>query len=104
MKNTKKKGEENMNKLAIVMWYLLFFVVFSDLGGASSARAQNTTQPVNIGVVVDYETWAGKMGLSCIEMAVSEFYASQGIHYKTRLVIHSRNSNSDVIGAASAGN
>ncbi|XP_024024886.1 glutamate receptor 2.8 [Morus notabilis] len=57
---------------------------------------------VSVGVVVDSETWVGKMGLSCIEMAVSEFYASHGYYYNTRLVIHTRDSKSDVVGAASA--
>lgn len=58
---------------------------------------------VSVGVVVDNETWVGKMGLSCIEMAVSEFYASHGYYYNTRLAIHTRDSKSDVVGAASAG-
>ena len=82
----------------------LFISVLSDLG---SAIARNTTverEYVSVGVVVDYGRWAGTMGLSCIQMAVSDFYASKGNNqYKTRLLIHSRDSKADVIGAASAG-
>ena len=48
------------------------------------------------------DTWLGKMGLSCISMALSDFYASHG-HYKTRLVPEIRNSKRDVVGAAAAG-
>ena len=67
------------------------------------AMAQNSTAVrVNVGVIVDYDRRIGKMGLSCIEMAISEFYASNA-HYKTRLVLHARDSKSDVVGAASAG-
>ncbi|RVW72764.1 hypothetical protein CK203_057326 [Vitis vinifera] len=36
---------------------------------------------VKVGVVLDLDTWVGKMGLSCISMALSDFYASHG-HYK----------------------
>ncbi|RVW26897.1 Glutamate receptor 2.8 [Vitis vinifera] len=38
--------------------------------------AQNTTIPVKVGVVLDLDTWVGKMGLSCISMALSDLYAS----------------------------
>ena len=48
------------------------------------------------------DTWLGKMGLSCITMALSDFYASHG-HYKTRLVLEIRDSKRDVMGAAAAG-
>ncbi|RVW71728.1 hypothetical protein CK203_057098 [Vitis vinifera] len=34
--------------------------------------AQNTTIPVKVGVVLDLDTWVGKMGLSCISMALSD--------------------------------
>ncbi|WJZ85469.1 hypothetical protein VitviT2T_005004 [Vitis vinifera] len=62
---------------------------------------QNTKIPVKVGVVLDMDTWLGKMGLSCISMALSDFYASHG-HYKTRLVPEIRNSKRDVVGAAAA--
>ncbi|XP_034680224.1 glutamate receptor 2.2-like, partial [Vitis riparia] len=63
--------------------------------------AQNTTIPVKVGVVLDLDTWVGKMGLSCISMALSDFYASHG-HYKTRVVTKIRDSKGDVVGAAAA--
>uniref|UniRef100_F6H9E7 Uncharacterized protein n=1 Tax=Vitis vinifera TaxID=29760 RepID=F6H9E7_VITVI len=64
--------------------------------------AQNTTIPVKVGVVLDLDTWVGKMGLSCISMALSDLYASHG-HYKTRVVTKIRDSKRDVVGAAAAG-
>ncbi len=66
------------------------------------AKAQNTTIPINVGVILDFDTWNGKMGFSCINMALSDFYASNS-NYKTRLVLNSRDSESDVVGAAAAG-
>ncbi|KAA8521441.1 hypothetical protein F0562_012106 [Nyssa sinensis] len=65
--------------------------------------AQNTTIPVNVnvGVVLNMNKWVGKMGLSCISMAISDFYASHG-DYKTRLVLNTRDSKNDVVGAAAA--
>ncbi|GMY29113.1 glutamate receptor 2.8-like [Fagus crenata] len=65
------------------------------------AKAQNTTIPVNVGVILDFDAWSGKMGLSCINMALADFYASNS-NYKTRLVLNSRDSKSDVVGAAAA--
>ena len=63
---------------------------------------QNTTIPVNVGVVLDLDSLVGKIGWSCINMALSDFYASHG-DYKTRLVLNIRDSNEDVVGAAAAG-
>ncbi|GLT44477.1 hypothetical protein SLA2020_183710 [Shorea laevis] len=63
--------------------------------------AQNTTIPVNVGVVLDLDSWVGKLGLSCIEMALQDFYSNHG-NYRTRLVLHTRDSERDVVGAAAA--
>ncbi|KAJ6354807.1 hypothetical protein OIU77_005415, partial [Salix suchowensis] len=64
--------------------------------------AENISIPVNIGVVLDMDSdLDGKIALSCIEMALSDFYATHG-DYKTRLVLSTRDSMKDVVGAASA--
>ncbi|KAL6295911.1 hypothetical protein ACE6H2_004053 [Prunus campanulata] len=72
--------------------FLLFWSTFL-------ATAQTT--PVNVGVVLDFDTGFGKKGLSCINMALSDFYASHS-YYNTRLVLHQRKSPSDVVVTASA--
>ncbi|KAF2323736.1 hypothetical protein GH714_036767 [Hevea brasiliensis] len=65
--------------------------------------AQHTTTPVNVGVVLyDFENWVGKMWLSCINISLSDFYATHA-HYKTRMLLNTRNSMADVFGAAAAG-
>ncbi|CAK7354066.1 unnamed protein product [Dovyalis caffra] len=68
--------------------------------------AQNTTSiiPLNVGVVLDLDNdhLDGNIGLSCINMSLSDFYATHG-HYKTRLVLNIRDSKKDVVRAAAAG-
>jgi hypothetical protein len=79
---------------------LFLFIIVSErmfLG-----NAQNTTVPVDVGVVLDMDTWNGKMGWSCINMALSDFYASHP-YYKTRLRLNIRDSKRDVVGAAASG-
>ncbi|KAL6345761.1 hypothetical protein AAG906_017506 [Vitis piasezkii] len=78
------------------LFFLSLWVLFIEMG-----MAQNTTILVNVGVVLDFDTSFGKMGLSCIPMALSDFYASHG-NYKTRLVLKTRDSRRDVVGAAAA--
>ncbi|KAM5548452.1 hypothetical protein ABKV19_000059 [Rosa sericea] len=67
-------------------------------------NAQNTTIPVNVGVVLDFDSGGGKTAkvyLSCIEMALSDIYASHP-YFKTRIVLSTRNSKQTVVGAAAA--
>ncbi|PRQ31844.1 hypothetical protein RchiOBHm_Chr5g0039881 [Rosa chinensis] len=86
---------ENHKRSILLLFSWIFMV-------AAMAAASRTIIPVNVGVVVDLDEPKGKMYLSCIEMALSDFYA---IHadYKTRLVLNTRNSNGGVVGAAAAG-
>ncbi|XVF48218.1 hypothetical protein PTKIN_Ptkin03bG0172200 [Pterospermum kingtungense] len=66
-------------------------------------QTQNTTTPVKVGVVLDLEySLVGKIGLSCINMALSDFYATHP-HYETRVVLNTKDSKEDVVQAAAAG-
>ncbi|KAL3650958.1 hypothetical protein CASFOL_007361 [Castilleja foliolosa] len=58
------------------------------------------TIPVKVGVVVDMDEYA-EMTLTCISMALSDFYDNHN-HYRTRLVLTNRDSKGDVVGAAAA--
>ncbi|XP_021805269.1 glutamate receptor 2.7-like [Prunus avium] len=98
--NCKPRRISTMAKNASFSSVFSLFFLFLVLG-KFSAMAENTTIPVNVGVVIDSDTWYGKMGLSCISMALSDFYASHS-NYKTRLVLHKRNPTSDVVVTASA--
>ncbi|GLT49417.1 hypothetical protein SLA2020_229730 [Shorea laevis] len=88
------------------LFHFSCLLVFCRLLLAEVALAQNTTAtatiPVNVGVVLDMEKWVGKLGLSCINMALQDFYSYHS-NYTTRLVLNIRDSKGDVVGAAAAG-
>ncbi|KAF2313056.1 hypothetical protein GH714_008934 [Hevea brasiliensis] len=67
----------------------------------NTMMAQNTTVSVNVGAVLDLENPVANMWLSCINMALSDFYVTHS-HYQTRLVLHTRDSMRDIVGAAAA--
>lgn len=66
--------------------------------------AENNTISVNVGVILqDLNSEVEKIWLSCIKMALSDFYASHP-YYSTRLVLNTRESKENVVSAASSGN
>ncbi|KAL0323998.1 UNVERIFIED_CONTAM: Glutamate receptor 2.7 [Sesamum calycinum] len=65
------------------------------------AAAQTRPVMIRVGLVLNMNDYIGEMGSNCISMALSDFYA-RNAHYKTRLQIHSRDSNGNVVGAAAA--
>ncbi|KAK6137145.1 hypothetical protein DH2020_029109 [Rehmannia glutinosa] len=65
------------------------------------AVAQTQPVPIRVGVVLDMDNYLGEMGLNCISMALSDFYATNA-QYKTRLQIFNGDSKGDVVGAAAA--
>ncbi|CAL5204933.1 unnamed protein product [Lathyrus oleraceus] len=72
------------------------------LGGMAQTR--NESSVVKVGAVLDIsDGTVGKIGLSCINMALSDFYLSHS-HYKTRIQIIVRDSHRDVVNAAAHGN
>ncbi|KAF8400404.1 hypothetical protein HHK36_013702 [Tetracentron sinense] len=86
--------------------YLLVYLIFLSLSfWAETAIDRNpsveSNAMVDIGVVLDLSSKVGEMGEMCVSMALSDFYAAHA-NYKTRLVLHKRDSQGDVVGAASA--
>ncbi|KAM6559206.1 hypothetical protein CsatA_028445 [Cannabis sativa] len=57
---------------------------------------------VKVGVIQNLESDFGKLGLSCIKMALRDFYTSNPT-YKTRLILFTRDSKFDVVQAAASG-
>ncbi|GLT56896.1 hypothetical protein SLA2020_299090 [Shorea laevis] len=84
--------------LFIVFCMLYFMKV--ELAVAQNNTA-TTTIPVNVGMVLDLDMWVGKLGLSCFSIALSDFYSNHS-DYRTRLVLNTRDSKGDVVGAAAA--
>ncbi|KAK6137136.1 hypothetical protein DH2020_029120 [Rehmannia glutinosa] len=79
----------------------LIFILSFNIFTINRAMAQKATIRVKVGVVLDMDHYVGQMGLDCISIALSDFYATHA-YYKTRLVLNNRNSNRDVVGAAAA--
>ncbi|KAF2300830.1 hypothetical protein GH714_017660 [Hevea brasiliensis] len=84
------------------VFFVFFFLLFMEMFGI---MARDMRIQVNVGVVIDNEfnNWIGKVWLSCINISLSDFYASRGHHYKTRLLlINARDSKEHVGGTAGA--
>ncbi|OVA19061.1 Ionotropic glutamate receptor [Macleaya cordata] len=57
-----------------------------------------------VGVVLDMDSLVAKMGLTSMSMALSDFYSStNNSFHKRSLVLHTRDSNGDIVDAASEG-
>lgn len=85
-----------MNSGSILLCALLLAL------GSALSRAQDGTGNVDIGVILDLDSYVGKMSRTCLEMAVDDFYGAHR-NYATRLVLHFRDSKSNAVEAASAG-
>ncbi|XP_052209399.1 glutamate receptor 2.7-like isoform X2 [Diospyros lotus] len=87
----------NFFSIAFVLIMILpsMAMAYDQLNNSSGATA------VHVGVVLDMKGRLGKMGLSCIHMALSDFYASHA-SYRTRVVPKPRDSKGDDLGAAAA--
>lgn len=92
---------------------ILAFVTFCCLSGhlcADIEKTNNETNPivvedqvkVNVGVILDMGSREGKIILSCISMALSDFYHLHD-NYSTRVVLHSKDSKGEPLPALSAG-
>ncbi|KAF9662011.1 hypothetical protein SADUNF_Sadunf18G0008800 [Salix dunnii] len=90
--------KKNHSKAALSFFFFFCVkILFTEMG-----MAENISIPVNVGLVLDLDSdLDGKIALSCIEMALSDFYSTHG-DYKTRLVLNTRDSMKDVVGAAAA--
>ena len=69
-------------------------------GGA--APTTMTTVPVGVGVMLDLATGLGKKSLLSLEMALEDLYVAHP-NFTTRVRLHVRDSDRDVVTAASAG-
>ncbi|XP_076942254.1 glutamate receptor 1.2-like [Bidens hawaiensis] len=65
------------------------------------AQADSPYIDIPVGVILDMGSSVGKTVHSCISMAVSEFYTINN-HYKTRIVLHSRDTHGEPLHALSA--
>ncbi|KAI3923894.1 hypothetical protein MKW92_042604 [Papaver armeniacum] len=97
----------------VLMHALLLFIFFSIMLEHEMVlvMGQNTTHTVHsdefkVGVVLDFDSLASKIGLTSMSMALSDFYASTNdtTAHKRKLVLHIRDSHGDIADAASQAN
>ncbi|XP_038976101.1 glutamate receptor 2.9-like [Phoenix dactylifera] len=85
--------------LAASSFLVIFSIFVSDRAGV--VLAQNLTISVDVGVILDLGSIEGKRSRTSISMAIDDFYAAHR-NYRTRIILHTRDSNQDDVGAASA--
>ncbi|KAL6218375.1 hypothetical protein ACLB2K_011589 [Fragaria x ananassa] len=91
--------KKRMATSSLVISSLVFFLSSSFV----LVMGQKTSVSVNVGVILDdLESVSSKVRLSCIEMAISDFYSSRGNNTRTRLVLSIRDSRAHVVEAAAA--
>ena len=81
----------------MVFFYVTFFSVVTAQPWNNLTSAQ-----FHVGVILDSSTLVGKIGQTSIAMAVEDFYKMHE-NYRTRLMLHGRDANSDDLQASSAG-
>ncbi|XP_022756262.1 glutamate receptor 2.8-like [Durio zibethinus] len=91
--------KKSINFHLLIICLLMVFLLLD--GVMVTQTLNNITTPVKLGVVLDLDSLVGKIGLSCINMALSDFYATHP-HYKTRVVFTTKDSKEDVVSAAAA--
>ncbi|KAE8726525.1 hypothetical protein F3Y22_tig00006666pilonHSYRG00070 [Hibiscus syriacus] len=66
------------------------------LSASVNSISASTTEEisVHVGLIVDRQSWVGKVVDSCISMAISDFY-DRNRHNWTKLVLHNRDSEGD---------
>nr|CAB3453442.1 unnamed protein product [Digitaria exilis] len=79
-----------------IFWLVLFF----NITAAQNANETNSGNQ-NIGVILDLQSLVGNIAHTCILMAVEDFY-SEHSSYRTKLVLHVRDSSGDIQAATAA--
>jgi len=91
-------GELKMEKSNHLICYLFLALMAT----TRCSHGDTRTTPFPVGLLLDLDTLVGKMGRTSISMAIDDFY-NLNRNYTTRVVLHTRNTNNDVVQAAAAG-
>ncbi|XP_010914101.1 glutamate receptor 2.7 [Elaeis guineensis] len=92
--------ERPTHLLLVASSFLVFFSSFVS-HQAREVLAQNGRISVDVGVILDLGSMEGKRCRTSISMAIDDFYAAHH-NYRTRIILHTRDSDGDVVEAASA--
>ncbi|KAH1129128.1 hypothetical protein J1N35_000506 [Gossypium stocksii] len=78
---------------AFVLVTILFSLVQSSSANDTSIN-DTSIEMIHVGLILDAQSWVGKIVDNCISLAISDFY-SRNRHYQTKLVVHTRDSGGD---------
>ena len=88
--------------LSLILLIIHLYPSSSELEKVKNNTSLNSDE-VHVGIILDMRSWTGKITNSCISMAIADFYAAN-THCKTRLILHSRDSQGDPFHALTTGN
>ncbi|KAI3923893.1 hypothetical protein MKW92_042603 [Papaver armeniacum] len=103
----KTKPVCNPKENRVLMNVLVLFIFHSIILGHEMVMGQDTTNTIEsdefkVGVVLDFDCLASKIGLTSMSMALSDFHSSTNdTSHRRRLVLHTRDSHGDITDAAS---
>jgi hypothetical protein len=90
--------------MAAATLFVLLLLVAGAHGVVAQGGALRPPQVVDVGVILDKETWVGNISWTCIELALEDFYTDpRHAGYSTRLKLHLRDTGLDAVSAATAG-
>ena len=81
---------------------IIFLLVLISNITATQNATETEPRTVNVGVILNLQSLVGKIAHMSILMALEDFYSVHS-SYRTKLVLHMRDSNDEDIQAASAG-
>ncbi|KAL7585133.1 glutamate receptor 1.2-like [Lactuca sativa] len=83
----------------LFLFLILMLLSFQTL--LTTAHEDPSYKEVQVGVLLDMESWVGKIVYGCITQAISDFY-TENPHYRTRLVFTKRDTQGETLRALSA--
>lgn len=84
----------------LFLFLILMLLSFQTL--LTTAHEDPSYKEVQVGVLLDMESWVGKIVYGCITQAISDFY-TENPHYRTRIVFTKRDTQGETLRALSAG-
>ncbi|KAL9674950.1 hypothetical protein QQ045_003149 [Rhodiola kirilowii] len=91
-------SKDDYSNLSLIMIIILLMCFITCMAASTNTTGNRT---VSIGVVLDTETLFGRKSLASLSLALDNFYSSHA-DYHTRIALRVRDSEEDVVSAASA--
>ncbi|KAH1129131.1 hypothetical protein J1N35_000509 [Gossypium stocksii] len=80
----------------IVFVVTTLFSLVQPLSANHTSINDTAIKMIHVGLILDAQSWVGKIVNSCISMAISDFY-SWNHHCQTKLFVHTKDSGGDLL-------